>query len=221
MDGYKWRLCTSECEYFDYANETNYCKKFGKITREDSSCYDAIHLEGHEIHEQMLKHEREVIRAMRDTQSEAVSTDRTQLNPADYIEVEATEKIVTGGCKKIDITPSHTSHLFDPIHIPSDAKDIPIDLVKGLKYDQGKLAWELLPLHLVEECVSVLTFGAKKYGPNNWQQVENAEERYYAALMRHIVAWRNGEEADPESGISHLAHAMCNLVFLDWLHDKD
>jgi hypothetical protein len=87
----------------------------------------------------------------------------------------------------------------------------------GLKYDGDKPKWELLPLSLINETVKVLTMGAKKYGPNNWQKVENADERYYAALMRHIVAYREGESIDPESGLSHLAHAMCNLIFLSEL----
>jgi hypothetical protein len=93
----------------------------------------------------------------------------------------------------------------------------------GLKYDGNKPHWELLPLSLVEETVKVLTFGAKKYGPNNWQKVEDAHNRYYAALMRHIVAYKNGELYDQESKLSHLAHAMCNLIFLaelqEWPND--
>jgi hypothetical protein len=84
----------------------------------------------------------------------------------------------------------------------------------GKKYDTSKPRWDLLPLELIEKTVDVLTFGAKKYGPNNWQSVDNANERYYAALMRHITAWRKGELNDPETGISHLAHATCNLLFL-------
>lgn len=88
---------------------------------------------------------------------------------------------------------------------------------KGLKFDDDKLRWDLLPLQPIEDVVKVLTFGAAKYGPNNWQQVKDAKDRYFAALMRHIVAHRSGEENDAESGISHIAHAICNLVFLDWL----
>jgi hypothetical protein len=90
---------------------------------------------------------------------------------------------------------------------------------EGLKYDTGKLRWDLLPIECIEDIVKILTFGADKYGPNNWQDVTPFEERYYAALMRHIVAWRKGEKIDPESGMSHLAHALCNVVFLDW-NDK-
>lgn len=99
--------------------------------------------------------------------------------------------------------------------------DMEVMVGEGLKYDSGKAQWHLLPMSLVRKCADVLTYGAKKYGPNNWQKLENAEERYYDALIRHVVAWHEGEELDQESGISHLAHAMCNLVFLDWLYENE
>jgi hypothetical protein len=91
---------------------------------------------------------------------------------------------------------------------------------EGRKYDSGKLRWDLLPIECVEEVVKILTFGAEKYEPNNWQKVENANERYYAALMRHITAWRKGEIIDPESGCYHISHAECNIVFLMWLDNQ-
>jgi hypothetical protein len=84
----------------------------------------------------------------------------------------------------------------------------------GLKYDDGKLRWDLLPWEPIEEIVKVLTYGAKKYKENSWQHVDRFEDRYFAALMRHLVAWRNGEVYDKESGILHLSHAACNIMFL-------
>lgn len=93
--------------------------------------------------------------------------------------------------------------------------------MEGLKFDTGKLRWDLLPLECIEDCVKVLTMGANKYAPNNWQKVEGANERYYAALLRHLSAWRQGEEIDPESGVSHLGHIMCNVIFLSWLEKQN
>lgn len=84
----------------------------------------------------------------------------------------------------------------------------------GVKDDQEKNRWELLPWAAVEDVVRVLTYGAKKYSPENWRKVENGRERYWAAAQRHLAAWRRGERADAETGISHLAHAMCCLAFL-------
>ena len=90
----------------------------------------------------------------------------------------------------------------------------------GVKFDGHKPRWSLLPKGAVLQIIEVLEFGAAKYAENNWQYVENGRQRYYDALMRHMEAWWLGEKTDPESGLSHLAHAGCCLVFLLWL-DRD
>jgi hypothetical protein len=89
-----------------------------------------------------------------------------------------------------------------------------------LKHDAGKARWDLLPLGPVAAVVAVLSFGAKKYAPNGWVAVAegpDGADRYYAAVLRHLVAWRRGEATDPESGLPHLAHAACGVLFLLWL----
>ncbi|TQE93800.1 MAG: hypothetical protein FKY71_18000 [Spiribacter salinus] len=73
---------------------------------------------------------------------------------------------------------------------------------------------DLIPPRAEREMAEVLTFGARKYGDGNWQLVEHPEEWYVAAAMRHINAYRDGEENDPETGLHHLAHAMCCLAFV-------
>ncbi len=90
----------------------------------------------------------------------------------------------------------------------------------GEKHDQGKARWDLLPWGPVRQIVAVLTFGAKKYAPHNWQKVDNPRERYFAALHRHLVAWREGELLDPETKLPHLAHAACCVLFLMWFDDR-
>lgn len=90
----------------------------------------------------------------------------------------------------------------------------------GRKDDSGKPMWHLLPWRQVERIVDVLTFGAKKYEPNNWQKVPDWRNRYFAAAMRHLTAWFEGERQDPESGMHHLAHAGCCILFMLWL-DKE
>ena len=89
---------------------------------------------------------------------------------------------------------------------------------KGRKFDGGKLEYGLLPPLALEETVKVLTFGAQKYERDNWQKVPDAKRRYFDALQRHVWSWKQGEQIDPESGIHHLAHAMCCLMFL-YEHD--
>jgi len=89
-------------------------------------------------------------------------------------------------------------------------------LINGVKYDVGKLRWDLLPFEIIQEVVKVLTYGAQKYEDDNWKKVKNARRRYFAACCRHIVDWWLGEEKDPETGCHHLAHAICDLIFLIW-----
>lgn len=86
----------------------------------------------------------------------------------------------------------------------------------GAKHDLGKLRFDLVPIEEFEEIVRVITYGAEKYAPDNWQKVEKAPERYFAALMRHLIAYRKGETRDPESRLRHLAHVGCNVLFLLW-----
>jgi len=86
----------------------------------------------------------------------------------------------------------------------------------GVKFDQDKPRWELLPLDEVEDVVKVLTFGSKKYADDNWKKIEDIPNRYFSAAMRHLKAQRSGEKVDSETGQSHLAHAICCLLFMAW-----
>lgn len=97
---------------------------------------------------------------------------------------------------------------------PPIGKSSPAPKPKGLKYDSGKLRYSLIPPIALTAIASVLTFGAKKYAPNNWQLVNNAEERYIDALYRHLEAHRSGERIDPESLMPHLWHVITNVAFL-------
>jgi hypothetical protein len=87
----------------------------------------------------------------------------------------------------------------------------------GVKYDSSKLDFTLLPWESLEEVVRVLEYGAKKYARDNWRLI--SAERYEAAGLRHRVARLRGEENDPESGFSHLAHEACCLLFQIALRD--
>lgn len=88
----------------------------------------------------------------------------------------------------------------------------------GMKFDQNKPDYSLVPFGALDEVVRVLTYGANKYDRFNWQFVE--DHRYQAAALRHISAYMQGEEFDPETDYSHLAHAICNLLFLMAKVDK-
>lgn len=88
-----------------------------------------------------------------------------------------------------------------------------------IKADADKLMLELIPPSAIFALGRVLTYGAKKYGSNNWQQVE--QERYVGALLRHLYAFVDGEEIDQESGLPHLEHVLTNAVFLVHLNRKE
>lgn len=97
-------------------------------------------------------------------------------------------------------------------------KDVPTE---GRKFDSDKLRWDLLDIEFPESVVEVLTFGAKKYEPDNWRKVDNGINRYYAAALRHLSEWRKGNKIDTDSGLPHLAHVATNLYFLSWFDKKD
>lgn len=88
----------------------------------------------------------------------------------------------------------------------------------GKKFDQNKLDWTLLPWKEVEQVLEILEFGAKKYSRDNWKEVDSS--RYEKAAMRHLVSYVTGEKLDSESGKSHLAHLVCNALFLMWKDKK-
>jgi hypothetical protein len=88
----------------------------------------------------------------------------------------------------------------------------------GLKNDRkdDKTRWELMPLDCLEDIARVYTEGAKKYGDNNWQNLENGYERYKGALLRHLYA-AESETFDEETGCRHLAQAAWNAIALLWI----
>lgn len=88
------------------------------------------------------------------------------------------------------------------------------------KKDAGKPKLELVDPTALVDLAAVLTMGAAKYSPNGWRKAINddtAEGRIIGALLRHVVAHQLGETFDAESGLPHMAHVMCNAMFLTWL----
>lgn len=84
---------------------------------------------------------------------------------------------------------------------------------KGLKYDANKAQLDLLPPSSLEAIALVLGFGAKKYGRGNFAKgIEWS--RLLSAALRHLGQFNSGEDADSESGLSHIAHAGCMIMFL-------
>lgn len=85
--------------------------------------------------------------------------------------------------------------------------------MEGTKYDEGKIPLDLWSPDALMETARVLQFGAEKYEPYNWAKGIKYS-RVFSALMRHLWAWWKGQRKDPETGLHHLGHAMCCLMFL-------
>jgi hypothetical protein len=83
----------------------------------------------------------------------------------------------------------------------------------GARFNDDKADFSLIPLCTLEEEARVWSYGKKKYAAWNWAKGMDWSVPY-ACLMRHMAAWQRGEDNDPETGFSHLAHAMCNLRML-------
>jgi hypothetical protein len=92
----------------------------------------------------------------------------------------------------------------------------------GTKYDQEKPDFSLIDAEWLEEVAKVMTFGKRKYAAHNWRK-GIALSRVLSAGLRHLWAVVGGEDNDPETGLSHLAHLSCCTMFAFWYlkHRKD
>ena len=87
------------------------------------------------------------------------------------------------------------------------------DLKEGVKFDEDKTRYDLVPTYPLEQLAKVYTYGAKKYADHNWRKGIKFS-RIYSAILRHLEAIRNGELVDPESGLPHAAHAALGCFSL-------
>ena len=83
----------------------------------------------------------------------------------------------------------------------------------GIKYDGEKPQYALIPAFALDEVAKCLTYGAKKYAPDNWRHVDEAQRRYFDAAQRHLWAIARCEDIDPESGLHHASHAIVSMMF--------
>lgn len=78
----------------------------------------------------------------------------------------------------------------------------------------GKARWSLMPWRALRAAVRVLEHGAVKHGEATWATLPYARRDHFDAAQRHLLAWWEGERLDHETGESHLAHAVCRVLFL-------
>ncbi len=81
------------------------------------------------------------------------------------------------------------------------------------KLDSGKPPISLVVPDFIVGIATVLGFGRVKYKAWSWA-LGKEWSRDYDAVQRHLLAWSAGEDADPESGLSHLLHAATDLMFI-------
>lgn len=85
----------------------------------------------------------------------------------------------------------------------------------------AKLPMDLVPPALLRHTAEAFANGAKKYGPYNWREAKISSSVYYAAALRHLTDWWDGEDLAPDSGVHHLGHAAaCLALILDTM-DSD
>jgi hypothetical protein len=84
---------------------------------------------------------------------------------------------------------------------------------RGLRYNKGKRRFDLIPPDALAVLADVLTVGSEKYAERNWEAGMPYKDAL-GSLERHLQDWKAGEDNDKESGLSHLAHVMCNAMFL-------
>lgn len=92
------------------------------------------------------------------------------------------------------------------------------ELTEGVKNDENKPAMQYLSGIWLTGVANVLGFGAKKYAAHNWRKGIHSS-RLLGASLRHIFAYMGGEDNDPETGLCHLHHASCCLMFLSELRE--
>lgn len=92
------------------------------------------------------------------------------------------------------------------------AKAATVAAAGGIKFDSGKPPFDLLPWEALAEVAKVLDYGRSKYAAHNWRK-GMAWGRVLGAAFRHLGAFVSGQDVDPETGLPHLAHAACCVLF--------
>tara|TARA_R110000787_G_scaffold145603_3_gene259428 strand:- start:25 stop:396 length:372 start_codon:yes stop_codon:yes gene_type:complete len=92
----------------------------------------------------------------------------------------------------------------------------PLSVKMGARFNTGKLKWSLVSWKALAPMVRVLMFGAEKYDDHNWKKGLKYTE-VTESLQRHLNAFIEGEENDPESKLSHVGHILCNAMFLSYM----
>lgn len=114
-------------------------------------------------------------------------------------------------------TLKYTDKLLEKEHGFFDQQQV---IKQALRYNDDKLKWSYVHFGSLEPMVRVLMFGATKYEPFNWQRGLKKDE-ILESMQRHLAKLIDGEQNDPESGLSHIGHIMCNAMFWSYTDLKE
>lgn len=108
-----------------------------------------------------------------------------------------------------DVDPLSDEHEALTFHPLDQKASNPKDAV-GVR----KAPLSVVPMGVVAEIGIGMLEGASKYGRHNYRGVGVRASVYFDATMRHLISWWEGEDIDPDSGMSHIAKALCSLAVL-------
>ena len=117
---------------------------------------------------------------------------------------------------KYDLVAKKTVPYTDEPGVINRSKEWPDEQQYADRHNKGKLEWDQIDFESLEPLVEVLMFGETKYSRDNWKKGQLITE-LLGSLFRHIIAFQKGEDLDSESGKSHIGHAMCNLMFIQYV----
>ena len=89
------------------------------------------------------------------------------------------------------------------------------NMEKATRYNQGKLKWSLPDYKSLEPLIRVMMWGEEKHDRDNWKKGFNKQE-LLDSLTRHVIALHNGEDIDPEHGISHIGGVLFNAMAYEY-----
>lgn len=79
---------------------------------------------------------------------------------------------------------------------------------------QAKPSIHHVPPRVLLEVAQAMMEGSKKYGIYNYRKAGVSYSTYYSSTFRHLAAWFEGEDIDPDSGLSHITKAISGLIVL-------
>ena len=106
-----------------------------------------------------------------------------------------------------------TSQCWALLEEPEADSHTPTESDLGMRFNTGKTRFDLIPQSWIRSLAQILTVGAAKYEPRNWEKGLSYSETL-GSLHRHLDSWLNGERYDKETKCHHLGHVAWNALAL-------